>query len=179
MKITIQQLCLCMPHCPYSRALMMLDHLNAAMERAVINTPLRAAAFIATVGHESLDLLYMKEIADGSKYEGRRDLGNIQPGDGKRFKGRGPIQVTGRSNYTDFGKWASVPCVTEPELLEAPSIGFLASAWFWMSRGLNALADEGDFLKVSTKVNGKGKDGLPNHWKERETRYNLAKKVLT
>lgn len=179
MEMTTTQLCLCMPHCPYTRALVMIDPLNAAMKRAEINAPLRIAAFVASVGHESLDLMYMKEIASGAAYEGRADLGNIRVGDGRRFKGRGPIQVTGRANYTSFAKWSGFDCVNNPELLEQPAIGFLASAWFWVSRDLNELADADNFLKVSTRINGKGKNGLPNHWAERLARYERAKKVLT
>ncbi len=63
-----------------------------------INTPLRRVHFFAQIGHESKELIYSEEIASGRAYEGRFDLGNTQPGDGVRFKGRGLIQITGRAN---------------------------------------------------------------------------------
>src|SRR5262245_25921221 len=77
-----------------------------AMVQADCTTAVRAAMFCAQVGHESVGLQFMEEIASGAAYEGRLDLGNTQPGDGKRFKGRGPIQLTGRANYLRFGQWA-------------------------------------------------------------------------
>lgn len=179
MKLTREQLCLAMPHCSFNKATEMLAPLNAAMGRADINTPLRVAAFLAQIGHESMDLAFMKELASGEAYEGRKDLGNTQPGDGRRFKGRGPIQVTGRDNYTKFASWARLDCVNHPELLEDPYNGFLASAWFWTTRGLNALADKEDTMAISIRINGKRKDGLPNGWADRQTRYTAARRVLS
>ena len=178
MKLTAQQIRQCMPQCSLVRATQLMDANNAAMERVGINNRLRTAAWMATLGHESMDLAFMKEIASGAAYEGRADLGNVHPGDGRAFKGRGPIQITGRANYTAFAKWSGIDCVKDPVLLEDPEIGFLASAWFWMTRGLNDIADTGNFLKVSTRVNGKRSDGFPNGWKDRETRYNNCLKVL-
>lgn len=179
MNLTLEQLCLAMPHCPYKRAQALIAPLNAAMERADIDTPARIAAFVAQIGHESLDLAFMQEIASGAAYEGRKDLGNTQTGDGKRFKGRGPIQLTGRDNYTKFAAWAKLDCVNHPELLEDPYNGFLASAWFWTTRGLNALADKDDIMAISIRINGRGKDGLPNGWADRQIRYAAAKRVLS
>ena len=92
-----------LPDGGYSR---LIDGYNNAMRAAEINTVERAAMFAAQLGHESYGLRYMEEIADGSAYEGRHDLGNTQPGDGRRFKGRGPIQLTGRANYRAFTRWA-------------------------------------------------------------------------
>ncbi len=178
MNITIEQLCQMMPHCSFTRAKQMLAANNAAMARVEINTRRRAAAWIASLGHETMDFLYMEEIASGEKYEGRLDLGNYQEGDGKRFKGRGPIQITGRANYTAFAKWSGVDCVNEPELLEDPDNGFLATAWYWDSRKLNKPADAGDFLLVSTRINGRRADGYPNGWADRLARYERAMKVL-
>jgi putative chitinase len=168
-----------MPPCPLTLATKMVGPLNAAMKRGEINTRLRVAAFIAQIGHESLDLAFMKEIASGAAYEGRLDLGNTQPGDGKKFKGRGPIQVTGRDNYTKFAAWAKIDCVNHPELLEDPAIGFLASVWFWTTRGLNALADKENFLGISLRINGKRSDGFPNGWHDRQARYATARRVLS
>ena len=92
--------------------------LNAAMYEFHINSPLRQAAFIAQIAHESGELRYVKEIASGAAYEGRKDLGNTQPGDGMKFKGRGLIQITGRNNYHECGKALGVDLITNPVLLE-------------------------------------------------------------
>src|SRR5512134_1807593 len=80
------------------------EPLAEAMPANDINTPLRIAHFLAQLGHESGDLRYSEELASGIAYEGRLDLGNTQPGDGMRFKGRGLIQLTGRANYTRYGQ---------------------------------------------------------------------------
>ena len=69
-------------------------------------------------------LRYFEEIASGAAYEGRTDLGNTQPGDGKRYKGRGPIQLTGRSNYRSAGIALGLPLEESPELVTFPSAGF-------------------------------------------------------
>ena len=141
-----------------------------AMRAANITTPLRAAHFAAQIGHESGGLRYMEEIADGSAYEGRADLGNTQPGDGRKFKGGGPIQLTGRANYTAFSAWAFAkgyaPTVTyyvdRPELVRSdPAVGFLATAWYWSFARpqLNALADADDLDGVTRAING-GTNGL-------------------
>ncbi len=97
--VSAEQLHRMMPNVSPERAAAMAPYLNRAMQEAGINTPRRAAAFIAQLGHESGQLRYFEELASGRAYEGRRDLGNTQPGDGMRFKGRGPIQLTGRANY--------------------------------------------------------------------------------
>lgn len=108
---------------PYAgrRADVFLVPINEAMNEFGINTPIRQAAFLAQIAHESGSLRYVREIASGEAYEGRVDLGNTEPGDGPRFRGRGLIQITGRSNYHDcsvalYG--AEAPLLLHPELLE-------------------------------------------------------------
>lgn len=151
--------------------------MNAAMIAAGVTNQRRAAQWAAQIGHESAGLRYMEEIADGSAYEGRSDLGNTQPGDGRRFKGRGPIQLTGRANYRAFTNWARAQGITNidfeanPHLLSEPRWGFLAAAYYWVFArpDINQLADAGDLVTVTRRING-GTNGLD----DRRARYNRA-----
>ncbi len=150
----------------------------AACEKYGITTRLRLAAFLAQIGHESGRLRHVKEIYGPTlaqkRYEGRLDLGNTQPGDGKRYMGRGLIQITGRANYDKLGLVFGVDFVSRPELLEQPSWAALSAGWFWDSRKLNPLADAGDFLKITKKING-GTNGMS----DRQAIYDRALAVLT
>ena len=154
-----------MPHAK-SRVQEFLEPLNAAMREFHINTPERQAAFLAQIAHESGELRYVKELASGAAYEGRASLGNTQPGDGMKFKGRGLIQITGRNNYYECGSVLGWDFITSPELLEQPVNACRSAAWFWASRGLNDLADKGDYIRICRRING-GYNGL----KERQAYY--------
>lgn len=155
--------------CTAARAAEMLPHYVNGAAAANCTTARRAAMFAAQVGHESLGLHYMEEIADGSAYEGRRDLGNTQPGDGRRFKGRGPIQLTGRTNYGSFSRWCRARgdvftddhFVQYPSEVAQPPWGFLAASWYWtVARPrILGLCDAGDLVGVTRQVNG-GTHGL-------------------
>jgi predicted chitinase len=147
--------------------------LNRYMHNYNICGKLREAAFLATVIHESGSFRYTKEIASGKAYEWRKDLGNVQAGDGERFKGRGLIQLTGRTNYTLASNALGIDFVNHPELLEQPEFATMVSCWWWKMKGLNEVADTGDFRKVTRIVNG-GYTGLA----DREFWYNKAMKVL-
>jgi putative chitinase len=159
------------------RATTFLPFLEDAMHEFEINTPARQAAFLAQVGHESGGLHWLVEIWGPSdsqrRYESRYDLGNIAPGDGLKFRGRGLIQLTGRANYTAAGKALGADLVAQPELLGEPGLACRSAGWFWKSRGLNELADEGLFEKITRRVNG----GL-NGYAERLGLYEAAKAVL-
>ena len=100
------------------------------MEKFEINTPKREAAFIAQLAHESGSFKYVKEIASGSAYEGRKDLGNTEPGDGVKFKGRGLIQLTGRANYKKASEYFKEDFITKPELIETPKYATLIAGWY-------------------------------------------------
>jgi len=131
-----------------------LEPVNAAMREFEIDTPVREAAFLAQLAHESGEFRYVRELASGRAYEGRKDLGNTEPGDGVRFKGRGLIQITGRFNYRDCGDALGIDLLSTPELLEEPVLAARSAAWFWKSRGLNDLADKGDFKLITKRING-------------------------
>ncbi|KAF0844318.1 putative chitinase [Methylovorus glucosotrophus] len=150
--------------------------LNSAMVEFDIKTPLQQAAFLAQIAHESGELRYTRELASGEAYEGRASLGNTEPGDGKRFKGRGLIQITGRANYKACSNALygdELTLIKYPELLEKPKDACRSACWFWKSRGLNAPADAGDFEKITRRING----GL-NGYDDRLKYYARAKKAL-
>ena len=156
-----------------------IDPLNSAMDKFQINTTRRQAAFLAQLAHESGSLKYVEEIASGEAYEGREDLGNIHPGDGKRYKGRGLIQITGRSNYFQVGRALDYDFVAHPEKLELPGAAAMSAGWFWFERGLNKYADIDSFLKISIKINGVNKKtGLPNGWEDRQEHWKRCKAAL-
>ena len=150
-----------------------VSFLNEYCAKYEINTPLRLAAFLAQIGHESGRFRYSEEIAKGSAYEGRKDLGNIHKGDGKRFKGRGLIQVTGRYNYETISADLGINFVDEPTLLATPEYAVLSACWYWGKHGLNKLADEGRFRDITKKING-GYNGL----EDREKLYAKCKRML-
>jgi putative chitinase len=152
----------CMPYAG-DRAPIFLECLNTAMYEFGIDTLLRQACFLAQIAHESGSLRYTREIADGSAYEGRQDLGNTHVGDGKRFRGRGLIQITGRSN--------TLRCLaalgrkdTDLEYLETPMGASRSAAWFWRDNDLNVIADAGNFGTLTKKING-GYNGLDDRIK--------------
>jgi len=179
-QITFPQLQAIMPNARASLCSIYLPLLNDAMERFEIDTAKRQAAFLAQIAHESAQLRYVREIASGSAYEGRLALGNTQPGDGVRFRGRGLIQITGRTNYEQCSKALNLPTLMEkPEILEEPKYAALSAAWFWKTHGLNEVADEDDFLKISVRINGRNKEtGLPNGWEDRQDFWASAKAEL-
>lgn len=149
-----------------ARAATFAAPLSSAMTEFKIDTPQRQAAFLAQLCHESGSLRYVRELASGEAYEGRLDLGNIKPGDGVRFKGRGLIQITGRSNYGKCGQALNVDYIATPELLERPLDACRSAGWFWSSRGLNTLADSDSFGMLTKKINGgfTGLDDRIHHW---------------
>jgi predicted chitinase len=132
------------------------------MANRQIDTPLRQAHFLAQIGHESGELRFRAEIASGEAYEHRRDLGNTQPGDGPRFKGRGLIQLTGRANYGEYGRaiQKETEVLEHPEVLATdPELCVDVAGWFWATRHLNTLADADDLTGITRRING-GLTGL-------------------
>ncbi|WP_052060119.1 glycoside hydrolase family 19 protein [Rhodococcoides fascians] len=159
---------------PMARYEELAPHFNRALIQAGCTTVLRVTMWCSQIGHESGGLKWMEEIADGSAYEGRRDLGNTQQGDGRRFKGRGPIQVTGRNNYARLSEWAHSKgivdspskFVDDPGLLSRPEFGFLGAVWYWtVARPqLNDLGDRQLLVDATRAVNG-GLNGIDDRRK--------------
>lgn len=169
--------------CTRQRAEKFAEPLEAVRLRGEINTPERLAAFLAQIGHESTSLIDVRErwgpTPAQRRYEGRRDLGNLQPGDGERYMGRGLLQTTGRANYAalrDRLRADGIGCPdfeAEPETLEQPEWAALSAVDYWSMRKINDAADAGDFIRVTKLVNG-GTNGLP----DRKLRWERAKKAL-
>lgn len=156
-----------------ARVMAFAQPLTDAMAEHEINTARRQAAFLAQVAHESGQLRYTCELASGEEYEGRKDLGNSQPGDGPLFKGRGLLQITGRTNYEACGRALDLPLVQTPQLLEAPAGACRSAAWFWVTHELNELADENKFCAITKIING-GYNGID----ERLGYYLQARRTL-
>lgn len=172
MIVTHSQLSAIMPR-GVKRIPTFLPYINKYLAEFHIDTPLRLAHYLAQIAHESGELLYTKELASGSAYEGRKDLGNTHPGDGIRYKGRGLIQLTGRANYQAYKEYCGFDVIKTPTLLELPLGAVRSSMWFWQTRGLNKLADADDVLAVTRRING-GTNGLAS----RQQYLARAKKAL-
>ena len=172
--ITLSELAEIMPYAG-ARASIYLEPLNAAMDEFAIDTPDRQAAFLAQIAHESGSLRYVEELASGDAYELRADLGNCRLGDGRKFKGRGLLQITGRANYEtcSIALFGDRRLLETPELLEEPDNAARSAGWFWQSRGLNTLADQGAFRTITRRING-GTNGMD----DRLAYWSRAKGVL-
>lgn len=171
MPITAQRLLQILPNAR-SQAGVFVSVLNTAMLHYQIVGPKRPAAFIAQIGHESGHLRYVREIwgptAAQRGYEGREDLGNTVPGDGRKYCGRGLIQITGRANYAKCGEALGLDLMNHPELLELPQHAAMSAAWFWKQKGLNDMADRDEFNTITRRING-GLNGLADRlalWKK-------------
>jgi putative chitinase len=201
--ITATQLRLIVPSVSTTNVVLFVDALNSAMQEFSINTPLRQCAFIAQTAHESMGYTTFVENLNYSKnallatwprrftedtailyarkpekianrvYRNRLGNGNEASGDGWKYRGRGIIQTTGKDNYKACGAGLGVDLLTSPKLLEQPLYTFRSGAWFWNSRNLNPLADQGDFTKITQIING-GLLGLD----DRLLYYTRAKRVL-
>jgi len=182
MIITAQQLLQILPNAG-AKAGVFVPALNAAMGKYAIVTRLRIAAFIAQIGHESGQLQWVRELG-GDQYLSKYDTGTLAKrlgntpeadGDGQKYRGRGLIQVTGRANYAACSEalFGDARLLNTPELLEHPVYAALSAGWFWQRAGLNTLADQGDFLTITRRING-GTNGLS----DREALYERALKVL-
>lgn len=155
----------------------LIVHVNAALMEFPISTLAQQAAWIAQCGKESMGFTRTREIwgpiPAQLRYEGRKDLGNTQPGDGKRFMGRGWIQITGRDGYILAGKALGLDLVTHPELLEDIDLAAVSAAWWWNAHGCSGVLDAKGFDAVTELING-GQNGAV----ERRQRWERAKRAL-
>lgn len=205
MKITPSHLAAIM-RCQDATARLWADPINTACDRFQINTTLRLAAFLAQVGHESARLSRVVEnlnySSDGlvktwpslfdaklaaeyacqperianAVYNAR--MGNTAPGDGWKYRGRGLIQITGKSNYIACGAALQLDLLTHPEVLERPQHAAMSAAWFWDGMNLNALADAGDIQNIGSLINTGRRGRVPNGAAERLALYQVALKAL-
>ncbi|MGQ9865280.1 MAG: glycoside hydrolase family 19 protein [Pseudanabaenaceae cyanobacterium] len=171
--LTQDQLQAIAPATPAARLAQFLPPLNRTLREYQIDTPLRIAHFLAQIAHESDGFRATEEYASGAAYEGRLDLGNTQPGDGRRFKGRGLIQVTGRANYIEASRALGVDLLADPTRLAEVDLATRSAGWFWHSRRLNAHADRDDIHTITRRING-GYNGLA----DRQSYLNRAKQAL-
>jgi len=163
-----------MPKCPSDKCAEYAAYLGQAMDPYEINTVRRAACFLGQLALESGELRYWEELASGEAYEGRRNLGNTEPGDGPRFKGRGPIQLTGRANYQAFQDATGLAVIDHPEKVATPKVGFYTAVWYWDCKKLNPLADRFAVRSITRIVNG----GL-THLDQRKRYTNKAFRILS
>lgn len=166
---SIRRVC---PHLSKARAQQIADALGPAFQKYGITTRRRAAMAVAQFAHESAGFRTTTEYASGTAYEGRADLGNVRPGDGPRFKGRGFIQITGRANYRAVSKALGVDFLADPKRLATPAYAAKASCWWWKNAGCNTIADRGDFVALTRRING-GLNGLA----DRQRYYRRARLV--
>jgi putative chitinase len=163
-----------MPKLDAGRAESLQKPLSDAMKEFGINTPKRRAAFLAQVAQESHEMRHFEEMFSNlDAYENRADLGNGKSGDGKVYKGRGPLMLTGKANYKAAGQALKLDLVTHPEMVAQPEIGCRAAAWYWKYQGLNELADRGDIRGITQHIHGDF-NGLD----ARQRYYKQAKQVL-
>src|SRR5262245_25985719 len=182
--LTSEQLQSIMPRLPAAKNSELLPFLTAAMTEFAIEAPARAAAFLAQLAHESGQFRFMEEIWGPTDAQRRyepvsnlsQNLGNTDAGDGKRFKGRGPIQLTGRANYKRFGDLLNVDLIANPPQAATPQVAFRVAGLYWSKKGLNELADmatDDAFREITRRING-GTNGLA----DRQAFYAVARNVL-
>jgi putative chitinase len=177
--LTTEQLKKISPATSLMRIDQFIHHLNAYMPQYGIDTPVEIASFLAQVLHESGGLKWLREIwgptSAQSRYEGRADLGNTVKGDGKKFMGRGLIQLTGRANYLKMSKemFGDDRLIHTPDLLSTAEYAVKSACIYWKWRKMDLIDDDMDIRAETKKVNG-GANGLA----DRQQYFNRAISVL-
>lgn len=127
-----------------------------------LTSTLRVCHFLAQAAHESMGFSRLKELGGPNwfaRYEGRKDLGNVHPGDGVRYYGRGIFQLTGRANYEDMGPRVNADLLGDPDAAMQPSLSLKIACIYWMRKKLNAFADADNIREITRRING-GANGL-------------------
>ena len=186
--ITEEQLKKIYKNCKPDKLKFYCEAFNKVFPQFNINTPKRIAAFLGQVAVESGELRYDKELPSkwnkknpkdpkeptGTLYEGRKNLGNVQAGDGPKFIGRGVLQLTGRANYADYSKKLGIDLIANPDLAATPEISVKIACQYFKDRGLLALADAWNLDEITRRVNGNAK----LHLKERIAYSEVARNIL-
>lgn len=177
-QVSLAQFVAIAPNIPLATAKEYLTLLNQAMREGGIHSRMQQAAFLAQIAHESWQFTRMEERPlrgrpDFNQYDDMRVLGNSQPGDGKRFRGRGVIQLTGRYNYTRASKALDLDLVNNPDLAADPKYAFKIAVWYWNDHGANAIAESGNFRAVTRLING-----AYTNLQDRLSYYHLALRIL-
>lgn len=180
--ITLEQLqSICFTSQGKGRCALMLPHLLEIAPSFQIYTPVRLAAFVAQVMHESAEFCHVRELGSDA-YLAKYDTGSLAArlgntpaadGDGQKYRGRGLIQITGRANYERCAVALRLNLIDHPELLEQPINAVRSACWFWWRHGLNELADAGNWNGITKTING-GLNGI----NERSKYWERAKRAL-
>ncbi len=166
-----------------------VEAFNQVFPKFQINTPKRIAAFLGQVAVESGELKYDRELPSkwnkknpkdkaeptGTLYEGRKNLGNNQAGDGPKYIGRGVLQLTGRANYTDMSKKLNRDLVNNPDVACDPIISTEIACQYFKDRKLLEFADTWNLDEITRRVNGNAK----LHHDQRVAYSEVALKVLS
>lgn len=180
LSLTAQQLVSIMPGMTEARAAEQLEQVKATLLECEAVTLARQAAVLGQLGIESDGLRasveYWGPSAAQLAYEGSKRLGNTEPGDGKRFRGRTWIQLTGRANYAACSRYIGIDLVADPDLAAKPATGARVVGWYWKSKNLNAWADQGTFESFRALTHAI--NGGENQFSERLVIWAKAKKAL-
>lgn len=187
--LTVDKLKKIFPNVKQDKAILYTEAFNKVFPAYGITTPERIAAFLGQIAVESGELRYDRELPSkynkkdpkdkteptGTLYEGRKNLGNINPGDGPKYIGRGILQLTGRANYESMSKKLNIDLLNNPDLACTPEISTKIACEYFKERNLLSLADVWDLDKITEKVNGKAK----LHLKQRVEYSDRALKELS
>ncbi len=159
LELTLSMIHSVTPRSPEFLLAELIYNMNEFLPKYEINNHLRVTHFLAQAAHETAGFTAMEEFSSGKQYEGRQDLGNIYFGDGKRYKGRGIFQLTGRSNYRTYGLRIGEPLEDNSFMAANPRIAVQVACEFWTLNKLNNFADKDDIFTITKRING-GTNGL-------------------
>lgn len=179
MILTRQTIRRCWGTCPAPLRHPVAEAFNQILAPTGLVTVDRLAAFLGQMGWECNQASMMVEEPERAEaYEGRKDLGNVMPGDGVRYRGRGFIHLTGRDNHVRCGRAIDIPLEEMPELLERLDVAARAASWYWIDRQLNQYVDAGNLRSLTTAINGTATDGPPSYHERRLRLITKARGVL-